>query len=152
MGINCQGGGTKSGAIGEFAHESHEFSRMPDVIYKDESYQVIGACMEVYNELGCGFLEAVYQEALAYEFEDRDIPFDREQHLPIRFKNRILRTKYRSDFIVFDKIILEVKATDGLTPKDGSQVINYLNATGQKLGLLVNFGSTEGLQYKRYVI
>ena len=108
--------------------------------------------MEVYNELGCGFLEAVYQEALAHEFADRGISHVREQELSIKFKDRKLSTKYRSDFVVFDKIILEVKATDGFISKDRSQVLNYLNATGCKLALLVNFGASEGLQYERFVL
>lgn len=108
--------------------------------------------MEVYNELGCGFLEAVYQEALAIEFELRGIPFVREQNLSIQYKERHLETHYRADFVVFNKIILEIKATDTLIAKDGSQTINYLNATHMKLGLLANFGSPEGLQSKRYVL
>ncbi|MFU8847883.1 MAG: GxxExxY protein [Opitutales bacterium] len=125
---------------------------MPDIVYKDESYKIIGACMEVYNELGSGFLEAVYQEALAIEFELRGIPFLREQLLQIKYKGRILETRYRADFVVFDKIILETKATDSLVSKDVSQAINYLNATKLKLGLLVNFGFSEGLQHKRYIL
>ncbi|MEM7791468.1 MAG: GxxExxY protein [Verrucomicrobiota bacterium] len=125
---------------------------MPEIVYKDESYQIIGACMEVYNGLGCGFLEAVYQEALAIELESRDIPFVREKYLPIKYKGRFLETQYRADFVVFEKIILETKATDALIPKDSSQTINYLNATHMKLGLLVNFGSSEGLQSKRHVL
>ena len=102
---------------------------MTDVTYKDESYQIIGACMEVYNELGCGFLEAVYQEALAIVLELRGIPFVREKQLSIQYKEHLLETNYRADFLVFDKIILETKATDTIIPKDGSQSINYLNAT-----------------------
>jgi GxxExxY protein len=125
---------------------------MPDVIYKDESYQIIGACMEVYTELGGGFLEAVYQEALAIEFEARGIPFERELDLAIQYKQRQLSTTYRADFVVFDKIILEIKAAESLVSKNESQVLNYLNATKQSLGILVNFGSSEGLQSKRFVI
>jgi GxxExxY protein len=125
---------------------------MSDVIYKDESYQIIGACMEVYNELGCGFLEAVYQEALAIEFDVRGIPFVREKDLAIQYKQRQLGTTYRADFVVFDKIILETKAAESLVSKNESQVLNYLSATKQRLGILVNFGSSEGLQSKRFVI
>jgi GxxExxY protein len=125
---------------------------MSDVIYKDESYQIIGACMEVYNELGCGFLEAVYQEALAIEFDVRGIPFVREKDLAIQYKQRQLSTTYRADFVVFDKIILETKAAESLVSKNESQVLNYLSATKQRLGILVNFGSSEGLQSKRFVI
>ena len=108
--------------------------------------------MEVYNELGCGFLEAVYQEALALELEDRNIPFVREKNLQIKFKQHILKTKYRSDFIVYDKILVETKATDKLIDKDSSQVLNYLNATNFKLGILVNFGSFDKLESKRIVL
>lgn len=125
---------------------------MSDVIYKDESYQIIGACMEVYNELGCGFLEAVYQEALAIEFDVRGIPFVREKDLAIQYKQRQLSTTYRAHFVVFDKIILETKAAESLVSKNESQVLNYLSATKQRLGILVNFGSSEGLQSKRFVI
>lgn len=132
-----------------FAHESHEFSLMAQIIYKEESYQIIGACMEVYNELGCGFLEAVYQEALAVEFEDRNIPFVREKSLNIEYKQRILQTKYRADFIVFDKILVEIKVTNALVEKDSSQVLNYLNATKFRLGILINFGASEKLESKR---
>lgn len=125
---------------------------MQDVLYKQESYEIIGACMEVYNELGCGFLEAVYQEALGLEFEARGIPFCREADLPIRYKEQVLSLNYRADFILFNEIILELKAVVELTSQHESQVLNYLNATGKKLGLLVNFGSSDGLQSKRFVM
>lgn len=105
--------------------------------------------MEVYNELGCGFLEAVYQEAIAIEFEDRSIPFIREKSLRIQYKQRVLQTSYRADFIIFDKILVEIKAIDALTDKDSSQVLNYLNATNLKLGILINFGASDKLESKR---
>ena len=101
--------------------------------------------MEVYDELGHGFLEAVCQEALAIEFELRGIPFVREENLSIKHSGRQLGTNYRSGFIIFDKIILEVKAADGLTLKDSSQAINCLNATVFRSGILVNFGVHDGL-------
>ena len=121
---------------------------MADLIYKKESYQIIGAAMEVHRQLGNGFLEAVYQEALAIEFELRDIPFVREDKLEIKYKNRLLSTFYIADFVCYDKIIVEVKALRELTGNHISQVINYLNATGMKLGVLINFGS-ESLEYRR---
>ena len=121
---------------------------MADLIYKKESYQIIGAAMEVHRQLGNGFLEAVYQEALAIEFELRDIPFVREDKLEIKYKNRLLSTFYIADFVCYDKIIVEVKALGELTGNHISQVINYLNATGMKLGVLINFGS-ESLEYRR---
>ena len=108
--------------------------------------------MEVYNELGCGFLEAVYQEALGLEFEARGIPFCRETDLPIQYKEQVLSLNYRADFILFNEIILELKAVVEMTTQHESQVLNYLNATGKKLGLLVNFGSSDGLQSKRFVM
>ncbi|MGE9296814.1 MAG: GxxExxY protein [Puniceicoccales bacterium] len=124
---------------------------MPEIVFKEESYQIIGACMEVYNELGHGFLEMVYQEALALEFGLRGIPFEREKPLPVNYKGQPLGTAYRADFVCNEAIILEVKAMDEISSKNASQVLNYLNATRSTLGLLVNFGSSEGLQYKRFV-
>ena len=118
------------------------------LIYKEESYKIIGACMEVHNTLGCGFLEAVYQEALAIEFEKRGIPYIREAELKIEYKGIILSKKYNADFICYDKIIVETKALSELASTHQSQVINYLNATKLKLGILVNFGE-ESLNYLR---
>lgn len=125
---------------------------MPQIIYKEDSYRIIGTCMEVYNVLGSGFLESVYQEALALEFEDRGIPFVREKKLQVHYKQHVLQTKYRSDFIVFDKILVETKAIDALTNKDSSQLLNYLNATKFKLGILVNFGASSKLESKRIAL
>lgn len=106
--------------------------------------------MAVHAELGPGFLEAVYQEALAIEFELREIPFRKEVLLPITYKGYSLENKYKADFICYDKIIVETKATKELTGMDEAQVINYLKATGYKLGMLINFGE-ESLNYKRIV-
>lgn len=108
--------------------------------------------MEVYNQMGCGFLEAVYHEAITMEFKDQNIPFIREKDIQIQYKQRILKTKYRVDFVVFDKIIIEVKAIDALCKKDSAQLLNYLNATGFKLGILVNFGASNKLESKRIVL
>jgi len=107
--------------------------------------------MEVHSELGCGFLEAVYQEALAIVFEEKSIPFIKEKVLDIEFRGRILKKKYVADFICFDKVIVEVKATECITDHDIAQALNYLKATGKKIGLLVNFGTTK-LQYKRVIL
>jgi GxxExxY protein len=114
------------------------------------TYAIIGACMEVHRLLGPGFLEAVYQEALAIEMELRGIPFHPEVPLPIAYKNKVLESKYRCDFFCYEDIVLETKAADGLTPADEAQVISYLKATGFKTGLLVNFG-VKSLQYKRFI-
>jgi GxxExxY protein len=120
------------------------------LICKEESYKIIGACMNVHNELGCGFLEAVYQEALAIEFIRQNIPFEQEKELPIYYLGNLLKKKYNADFICYNKIIVETKASSGISGNDESQVINYLKATGFKLGLLVNFG-LESLEHKRLV-
>jgi GxxExxY protein len=121
-----------------------------DLIYKEESFKIIGACMNVHNELGCGFLEAVYQEALAIELKHQNIPFEQEKVLNIHYKGSQLTKYYEADFVCFDKLILETIASSGLTGIDESQVINYLKVTGLRLGLLVNFG-LESLEYKRLV-
>ena len=120
------------------------------LLYENESYKIIGAAMEVHRELGPGFLEAVYQEALAIEFEKQGIPFVREPKLMVSYKGVQLSKYYEADFICYEKIIVETKATKQLTGSDESQVINYLKATGLKLGLLFNFGA-ESLEYKRLV-
>jgi len=120
------------------------------IVYKDESYKIIGACIEVHNELGPGFLEAVYQEALEIELKNQDIPYCREKELRLLYKGIKLNKSYYADFVVYDKIILELKALDALSTVHESQVLNYLKATGFKLGILVNFGQQK-LQYKRLV-
>ncbi|TWU45923.1 hypothetical protein Q31b_10990 [Novipirellula aureliae] len=124
---------------------------MTELIFKDECYKIVGASMEVYNEMGCGFLEAVYQECLEYEFGDRKIPFVCQQQLQLQFKKRILKAVYIPDFICYDQIIVEIKGTSDLADKFRAQMINYLKATGLKLGLLVNFGKHGAIQYERIV-
>ena len=123
---------------------------MNNLIYKEESYQIIGACMEVHKTLGCGFLEPVYQEALSIEFQKQNIPYEKEKILSIIYKDIELEKKYIADFVCFSKIIVELKALSSLTSEHESQVINYLKATGFKLSILVNFGE-ESLKYKRIV-
>jgi len=123
---------------------------MVDLVYKEEVYKIIGAAMEVHKELGCGFLEAVYQEALSLEFEEQKIPFEQEKEIVIYFKDLLLKKKYKADFLCYDKIIVEVKALSVLTSDHESQLLNYLKATETKVGLLINFG-TKSLQYKRLV-
>ncbi len=124
---------------------------MPEIMLKEESYKIVGACMEVYNEMGSGFLEAVYQECLQYEFFDRKIPFVPQKQLSLKFKTRTLKSVYIPDFVCFDQIILEIKGTSDLNDKFRAQMINYLKATGLRLGLLVNFGQHGKLQYERIV-
>ena len=106
--------------------------------------------MEVHKTLGCGFLEPVYQEALTYEFKRQNIPFQKEQILTIMYKDIELEKKYVADFVCFDKIIVELKAVTQLISEHESQVLNYLKATGYRLGILVNFGE-KSLKYKRLI-
>ncbi|MBK7953199.1 MAG: GxxExxY protein [Candidatus Accumulibacter sp.] len=116
----------------------------------EQTFAIIGAAMSVHRELGHGFLEAVYQEALAIEFTQRSVPFTREVELPILFRGQRLNTGYRADFLCFDDVIVELKALDRLTTREESQVINYLKASGKPRGLLVNFGG-RSLEHKRLV-
>ncbi|HMJ05761.1 MAG TPA: GxxExxY protein [Chthoniobacterales bacterium] len=115
-----------------------------------ETFAIIGAAMEVHRELGRGFLELVYQTALALEFQERGIPFKAEVALPIRYKGKLLTCAYRADFVCFENIIVETKAISQLTSADHSQLINELKATGLQRGLLLNFGASS-LEHKRLV-
>jgi GxxExxY protein len=115
-----------------------------------QTYALIGAAMEVHKHLGHGFLEAVYQEALALELTAREIPFHREVSLPVKYKTQFLQSSYRADFVCFESVILELKAISQLTGADESQTINALKATGLQRTLLVNFGAPS-LDYKRLV-
>ncbi len=124
---------------------------MMSIVYKEESYRVIGACFEVYNEKGCGFLEGVYQECLEIELDLQGIPFLAQKDLLLEYKGKRLRQVYKPDFICFDKIILELKAVSKLSDEHRAQVHNYLKATGMKLGLLVNFGHYPKLESERIV-
>lgn len=122
---------------------------MTELIYKDEAYKIVGACMEVHNTLGSGFLESVYQEALAREFVEREIPFVPQWGIDVYYKDVKLDKKFFADFICFENIVIEIKAMEGLVPEHEAQLINYLKATNKPLGLLINFGGPK-LQYKRF--
>ncbi len=124
---------------------------MVEIVHPDESYRIMGASFEVYNELGCGFLEAVYQECLALEFNDQSIPFVEQHELNLRYKTHRLKAVYIPDFICCEKIIVEIKALKELTDIHRAQVHNYLKATRFKLGLLVNFGEHPKVVYERIV-
>lgn len=121
------------------------------LIYQNESYSINGAAIEVYNQLGHGFLEAVYQEALEKEFALRGIPYEREKELLIRYKGEVLKQTYKADFVCYGKVIVELKAVTDLNDSHRSQVFNYLRATGYRLGLLLNFGSVDGLERERLI-
>jgi GxxExxY protein len=125
---------------------------MTDIIYKEESYKILGACFEVYKEMGCGFVEPVYQECLEIEFGLQGLSFESQAQLSLKYKGNELKKKYIPDFALFNKIILEIKAVKEVTDEHRSQVYNYLRATGYRLGLLVNFGHYPGVEYERIVI
>jgi GxxExxY protein len=111
------------------------------VLYPDECYAIQGAIFDVYREMGCGFLEAVYQECLEKEFRDRDLPFEAQKELNLSYKGEPLAQIYKPDFVCYDKIIVELKAVKELAPEHKAQLLNYLKTSGLELGLLVNFGS-----------
>jgi GxxExxY protein len=120
-------------------------------LYADETYKLIGACFEVYNEKGCGFLEPVYQECLEIELDLQGIPVVAQQPLDLQYKGRKLKKKYEPDFVCFDCVIIEIKAVSKLVDEHRAQLINYLNATGLQVGLLINFGHYPKLEYERVV-
>lgn len=124
---------------------------MEEFILKEECYSIIGCAMEVHKTLGCGFLEAVYQEAITIEFSKANIPFEKEKILEFDYKGMQLSKKYIADFFCFNQIIVELKAVENLCVEHTAQVLNYLKATDNKLGLLINFGNTK-LQYKRIIL
>ena len=124
---------------------------MSELLYKNEVYAIIGAAMEVYNVLGAGFLESVYQEALEIELSTRGISFESQQKLDIIYKEHRLKQQYKPDFVVCEKIIVEIKALNQLTSHDQAQLLNYLKATGLAVGVLINFGAEKHLEWKRMV-
>ena len=121
----------------------------PELIYKEESYAIVGACMAVYKDKGCGFLEPVYHECLAIEFEFRGIPFPSKPPQTLQYRGRTLVQTFSPDFLCYKKIILEIKAVSSLVDEHRAQILNYLSATDCKLGLLVNFGHYPRLEYER---
>ena len=123
---------------------------MVDLLFKDECYAIIGACMKVHTTLGSGFLESVYSEALCKEFGKRKIPFVKEKKLELFYEGERLKKYFKADFICFESIIVEIKSKSILLKIDEQQTVNYLKATESQLGLLVNFGE-KSLKYKRFI-
>ena len=125
---------------------------MAELLFKDEVYAIAGAMFEVYKTLGTGYLEPVYQECLAIEFDKQGIPYEREHRLAIYYKDVKLEKWYAPDFVCFGQIILELKVISSITRIEVAQLINYLKITKMRLGLLANFGSTPKLEWNRYVV
>ncbi len=124
---------------------------MVELLLKDEVYAIIGAAIEVHRELGSGFLESVYQEALELELEIRKIPFKSQQAMIIDYKEHQLRQNYIADLLCYNQIVVELKALTRFTGREEAQLIHYLKATGLRVGLLINFGSVGRLEWKRFI-
>jgi GxxExxY protein len=124
---------------------------MAEILFREESYAITGACIEVYREKGCGFLEAVYQECVGIEMELQGIPFVAQEPLVLDYKGRPLKRRYEPDFVCYGKVIVELKAVKEVIDDHRAQVHNYLKATGYQLGLLVNFGHFPKLEVERIV-
>jgi GxxExxY protein len=122
-----------------------------DLILKDEVYAIVGAAIEVHRELGPGFLEPVYQEAMEIELRSRNILFESQKQLVIHYKGHQLQKEYIADLVCYGQVIIELKALDRLSGREEAQLLNYLKATGLRVGLLINFGSTGRLEWKRFV-
>jgi len=122
-----------------------------ELILKDEVYSIVGCAIEVHKELGFGFLEAVYQEAMELELTQRRIPFEAQLPLAISYKGQLLRKEYNADLICYGQIIVELKALERLSGREEAQLLNYLKATGYRVGLLINFGNSPKLEWKRFV-
>ena len=124
---------------------------MSDLILKEEAYAVVGAAIDVHRELGPGFLESIYQEAMEIELTSRKIPFVAQQPISVRYKGLILKKQYFADLVCFERIIVEIKALSHLSVTETAQLLNYLKGTGFPIGILINFGSHGKLEWKRIV-
>ncbi len=118
---------------------------------KEETYRILGACFEVYNEMGCGFLEPVYQECLEIELNKHEIPFESQRILKLNYMGKELEKTYQADFVCFGNVILEIKAVSRQTGEHRAQILNYIHATGIDVGLLVNFGHFPKLEHERFL-
>ena len=125
---------------------------MKDLIYPEECYKIIGASFEVYKDKGSGFLEAVFQECLELELGLQGIPFAAQRPLPLAYKGHPLKQSYVADMVCYDKIVVELKAVEKLADEHRAQLLNYLNATGHRLGLLINFGHYPKLEWERMAL
>ncbi|MEW6095631.1 MAG: GxxExxY protein [bacterium] len=120
------------------------------IVYKELSYKIVGIAMEVHRELGCGFLESVYDEAFGIELERSSLSFEYQKELPIFYKGKKLEKQFRADYLIEKEILVENKATKGITEIDEAQIHNYLKVTGLKLGIIINYG-LPSLEYKRII-
>lgn len=125
---------------------------MAEILLKDEVYAIVGAAMEVYNHLGAGFLESVYQEAMELELTDLGIPFQAQVPLRIKYKDRVLQKSFCADLICYRSVLVELKAIDQTTRREEAQVLNYLRATGLRVGVIINFGDPGRLDWTRVVL
>ena len=125
---------------------------MTELLLKDEVYAIIGAAIEVHKTLGCGFLELIYQEAMEIESSMRKLAYESQKEINVQYKGHRLKKEYIADLIYFDQVIVELKALDRLSGKEEAQILNYLKATGMKVGVLINFGNHPKLEWKRFVL
>ena len=125
---------------------------MAELLFKEEVYAIVGAAMEVYNELGAGFLESVYQEAMEYELADRQVPFQPQVPLRIKYKHRVLEKAFCADLVCYRAVLVELKAMEQTTKREEAQVLNYLRATGLRVAVIINFGDPGRLDWTRVVL
>lgn len=130
-------------------HKFHKLDK--DILYKDECYNIIGVCTEIHRILGRGLSEIVYKDAMEYEFQQKNIPYEREKGYEVEYKGVVLKHKFYADFVVYDNLILEIKAVEGIHDDFIKQTLNYIAIANSSLGLLINFGSNS-LQYKRVIL
>ena len=125
---------------------------MSKIIYQEESFQIMGIVFDVHNNLGSGFSEIVYKDALEYEFSKLNIPYQREKEYQVEYKDTVLKHKFYADFVVFDKIILEIKSCDSINENHFGQCINYLKVSKNRLAILINFSKGKEMEYKRLAL
>ncbi len=125
---------------------------MSKLLFEEETRRILGACFEVYREKGCGFVEPVYQECLELELASQGVPFAAQKEIRLSYKSRPLKQTYRADFVCFEKVIVEIKAVSALTDEHRAQLMNYMRATGFRVGLLINFSHYPGVEHERFVL